>query len=60
MWVQENAVLNLSCEASGHPRPTISWSVEGMVSRPTAPAEALLWATGTLPAPPSLSGVPIL
>uniref|UniRef100_A0A8P0NE23 Cell surface glycoprotein MUC18 n=1 Tax=Canis lupus familiaris TaxID=9615 RepID=A0A8P0NE23_CANLF len=29
MWVSENAVLNLSCEASGHPRPTISWSVEG-------------------------------
>ncbi|XP_026635229.1 cell surface glycoprotein MUC18 isoform X2 [Microtus ochrogaster] len=27
VWVQENAVLNLSCEASGHPRPTISWNV---------------------------------
>lgn len=38
MWVRENAVLNLSCEASGHPRPTISWSVEGTVSRPPRPA----------------------
>ncbi|XP_057624521.1 cell surface glycoprotein MUC18 isoform X1 [Chionomys nivalis] len=27
VWVQENAALNLSCEASGHPRPTISWNV---------------------------------
>ncbi|XP_055478303.1 cell surface glycoprotein MUC18 isoform X1 [Psammomys obesus] len=27
VWVQENAVLNLSCEASGHPQPTISWNV---------------------------------
>lgn len=33
MWVQENAVLNLSCEASGHPQPTISWNVNGSVSR---------------------------
>ena len=37
MWVRENAVLNLSCEASGHPRPTISWSVEGTVSRRLGP-----------------------
>ncbi|XP_060228258.1 cell surface glycoprotein MUC18 isoform X2 [Meriones unguiculatus] len=29
VWVQENAVLNLSCEASGHPQPTISWNVNG-------------------------------
>lgn len=34
MRVQENTVLNLSCEASGHPRPTISWNVGGRVSRP--------------------------
>ncbi|XP_037697649.1 cell surface glycoprotein MUC18 isoform X3 [Choloepus didactylus] len=25
--VRENEVVSLSCEASGHPRPTISWSV---------------------------------
>lgn len=29
VWAQENAVLNLSCEASGHPQPTISWNVNG-------------------------------
>uniref|UniRef100_A0A5F9CD55 Cell surface glycoprotein MUC18 n=1 Tax=Oryctolagus cuniculus TaxID=9986 RepID=A0A5F9CD55_RABIT len=33
VWVKENAVLNVSCEASGHPRPTISWNANGMVSR---------------------------
>lgn len=37
MWVKENTVLNLSCEASGHPRPSISWSVDGTVSPPHAP-----------------------
>ena len=59
MWVWENEVLNLSCEASGHPRPTISWSVEGTVSRPAAPAEALLRGPRPLPAPPSLSGASV-
>lgn len=29
---KENSVLNLSCEASGHPRPTISWNVNGTAS----------------------------
>lgn len=29
MWAQENAMLNLSCEASGHPQPTISWNING-------------------------------
>lgn len=33
VWVKENMMLNLSCEASGHPRPTISWNVNGTVSR---------------------------
>ncbi|XP_054448540.1 cell surface glycoprotein MUC18 isoform X1 [Pteronotus mesoamericanus] len=32
LQVQENTMLNLSCEASGHPRPTISWSVGGMTN----------------------------
>ncbi|XP_068844676.1 cell surface glycoprotein MUC18 isoform X3 [Capricornis sumatraensis] len=32
MWVKENSVLNLSCEASGHPRPSIVWSVHGTAS----------------------------
>ncbi|XP_052044543.1 cell surface glycoprotein MUC18 isoform X1 [Apodemus sylvaticus] len=29
VWVLENAVLNLFCEASGHPLPNISWNVNG-------------------------------
>lgn len=29
VWAQENAMLNLSCEASGHPQPTISWNING-------------------------------
>ncbi|XP_031201432.1 cell surface glycoprotein MUC18 isoform X1 [Mastomys coucha] len=33
VWVQENAVLNLSCEASGHPQPTISWNVNGSATK---------------------------
>lgn len=32
VWAQENAMLNLSCEASGHPQPTISWNINGSVS----------------------------
>ncbi|XP_055963572.1 cell surface glycoprotein MUC18 isoform X2 [Sorex fumeus] len=32
MRVKENTALNLSCEAWGHPRPNISWTVEGPVS----------------------------
>ncbi|XP_044522320.1 cell surface glycoprotein MUC18 isoform X1 [Gracilinanus agilis] len=31
MWVKENEVVNLTCEVSGKPRPTISWSVNGTV-----------------------------
>lgn len=33
VWVRQNALLNLSCEASGRPRPTISWNIAGAVSR---------------------------
>ncbi|XP_075402825.1 cell surface glycoprotein MUC18 isoform X1 [Tenrec ecaudatus] len=31
VWVRENEVVSLSCEALGHPRPTISWNVNGTV-----------------------------
>ena len=41
MQVQENTMLNLSCEASGLPRPSISWNVGGMVSRHISSARAL-------------------
>ncbi|XP_048199944.1 cell surface glycoprotein MUC18 [Perognathus longimembris pacificus] len=33
VWVKENATLNLSCEASGHPQPTVSWSANGTASQ---------------------------
>lgn len=51
--VRENALLNLSCEASGHPRPAVSWSVGGKVSgsRPARPDPA---ARCPLPAEPPL------
>ncbi|XP_023576928.1 cell surface glycoprotein MUC18 isoform X2 [Octodon degus] len=32
VWVREDTVQNLSCEASGHPQPTISWNVNGTVA----------------------------
>lgn len=41
VWVQENAVLNLSCEASGHPQPTISWNVSGSVSKLALSSQSL-------------------
>ncbi|XP_036600318.1 cell surface glycoprotein MUC18 isoform X2 [Trichosurus vulpecula] len=31
MWVRENEMVNLTCEVSGQPRPTISWSVNGTI-----------------------------
>ena len=56
MWVKENSVLNLSCEASGHPRPSIVWSVHGTVSgarqpprRWDIPLQVLLPPPDTLP-----------
>uniref|UniRef100_H0W3A3 Cell surface glycoprotein MUC18 n=2 Tax=Cavia porcellus TaxID=10141 RepID=H0W3A3_CAVPO len=33
VWVKEDTVQNLTCEASGHPRPVISWNVKGMESK---------------------------
>ncbi|KFO31048.1 Cell surface glycoprotein MUC18 [Fukomys damarensis] len=32
VWVKEDTMQNLSCEASGYPRPTISWNVNGTAS----------------------------
>ncbi|XP_060035894.1 cell surface glycoprotein MUC18 isoform X1 [Erinaceus europaeus] len=42
LWVKENLVLNLSCEASGHPRPTISWNVNGTVSEQDQDEQSVL------------------
>ncbi|XP_032724608.1 cell surface glycoprotein MUC18 isoform X2 [Lontra canadensis] len=51
MWVQENAVLNLSCEASGHPRPTISWSVEGTAHEQDQEPQSVLSVLSVLVTP---------
>uniref|UniRef100_A0A7N5K8K2 Cell surface glycoprotein MUC18 n=1 Tax=Ailuropoda melanoleuca TaxID=9646 RepID=A0A7N5K8K2_AILME len=51
MWVRENAVLNLSCEASGHPRPTISWSVEGTAQEQDQDPQSVLSVLSVLVTP---------
>ncbi|XP_047549750.1 cell surface glycoprotein MUC18 isoform X1 [Lutra lutra] len=51
IWVQENAVLNLSCEASGHPRPTISWSVEGTAQEQDQEPQSVLSVLSVLVTP---------
>ncbi|XP_016063129.1 PREDICTED: cell surface glycoprotein MUC18 [Miniopterus natalensis] len=51
MWVQENMVLNLSCEASGHPRPTISWSVGGKASEQDQGPQSVLSILNVLVTP---------
>ncbi|ELK12069.1 Cell surface glycoprotein MUC18 [Pteropus alecto] len=51
MWVQENVVLNLSCEASGHPRPTISWNVEGLTSEQDQDPQSVLSILNVLVTP---------
>lgn len=51
MWVQENAMLNLSCEASGNPRPTISWNVKGMASEQDQDPQSVLSILNVLVTP---------
>ncbi|XP_029812902.1 cell surface glycoprotein MUC18 isoform X1 [Suricata suricatta] len=51
MWVKENTVLNLSCEASGHPRPSISWSVAGMAHEQDQDPQSVLSVLNVLVTP---------
>ncbi|XP_057551985.1 cell surface glycoprotein MUC18 isoform X2 [Hippopotamus amphibius kiboko] len=51
MWVKENAVLNLSCEASGHPRPSIIWSVDGTASEQNQDPQSVLSVLNVLVTP---------
>ncbi|XP_059959683.1 cell surface glycoprotein MUC18 isoform X2 [Mesoplodon densirostris] len=51
MWVKENSVLNLSCEASGHPRPSIVWSVNGMASEQDQDPQSVLSVLNVLVTP---------
>ncbi|XP_078195811.1 cell surface glycoprotein MUC18 isoform X1 [Callithrix jacchus] len=51
LWVKENMVLNLSCEASGHPRPTISWNVNGTASEQDQDPQRVLSTLNVLVTP---------
>nr|CAI9691793.1 unnamed protein product [Rangifer tarandus platyrhynchus] len=51
MWVKENSVLNLSCEASGHPRPSIVWSVHGTASEQDQEPQSVLSVLNVLVTP---------
>ncbi|KAF3823659.1 hypothetical protein GH733_007127 [Mirounga leonina] len=49
--VRENEVLNLSCEASGHPRPSISWSVAGTAQEQDQDPQGVLSVLNVLVTP---------
>ncbi|XP_032328483.1 cell surface glycoprotein MUC18 isoform X1 [Camelus ferus] len=51
MWVKENSLLNLSCEASGHPRPSIAWSIEGTASEQDQDPQSVLSTLNVLVTP---------
>ncbi|XP_036923430.1 cell surface glycoprotein MUC18 isoform X2 [Sturnira hondurensis] len=51
MQVQENTMLNLSCEASGHPRPSISWNVGGMANEQDQDSQSVLSILSVLVTP---------
>ncbi|XP_060016565.1 cell surface glycoprotein MUC18 isoform X2 [Lagenorhynchus albirostris] len=51
MWVKENSVLNLSCEASGHPRPSVVWSVDGTASEQDQDPQSVLSVLNVLVTP---------
>ncbi|XP_055279168.1 cell surface glycoprotein MUC18 isoform X1 [Moschus berezovskii] len=51
VWVKENSVLNLSCEASGHPRPSIVWSVHGAASEQDQEPQSVLSVLNVLVTP---------
>ncbi|ELR55370.1 Cell surface glycoprotein MUC18, partial [Bos mutus] len=51
MWVKENSVLNLSCEASGHPRPSIVWSIQGTANEQDQEPQSVLSVLNVLVTP---------
>ncbi|XP_066227835.1 cell surface glycoprotein MUC18 isoform X1 [Saccopteryx leptura] len=51
VWVQENTMVNLTCEASGYPRPTISWSIGGMASEQDQGPQSVLSIMNVLVTP---------
>ncbi|KAL2807394.1 cell surface glycoprotein MUC18 precursor [Daubentonia madagascariensis] len=51
VWVKDKVALNLSCEASGHPRPTISWNVNGTASEQQQDPQRVLSTLNVLVTP---------
>ncbi|XP_062950341.1 cell surface glycoprotein MUC18 [Cynocephalus volans] len=51
VWVKENTLVNLSCEASGYPRPTISWNVNGTASEQDQDPQSVLSTLSVLVTP---------
>uniref|UniRef100_A0A8C5KPY1 Cell surface glycoprotein MUC18 n=1 Tax=Jaculus jaculus TaxID=51337 RepID=A0A8C5KPY1_JACJA len=51
VWVKENTVLNLSCEASGYPRPTISWNANGTATEQDPDPQTVLSTLNVLVTP---------
>uniref|UniRef100_A0A8D1S7X7 Cell surface glycoprotein MUC18 n=1 Tax=Sus scrofa TaxID=9823 RepID=A0A8D1S7X7_PIG len=49
--VKENTMLNLSCEASGHPRPSIIWNVDGTASEQDQEPQTVLSILSVLVTP---------
>uniref|UniRef100_A0A5G2R5Z3 Cell surface glycoprotein MUC18 n=1 Tax=Sus scrofa TaxID=9823 RepID=A0A5G2R5Z3_PIG len=49
--VKENTMLNLSCEASGHPRPSIIWNVDGTASEQDQDPQTVLSILSVLVTP---------
>ncbi|XP_066102881.1 cell surface glycoprotein MUC18 isoform X3 [Saccopteryx bilineata] len=51
VWVQENTMVNLTCEAAGYPRPTISWSIGGVASEQDQGPQSVLSIMNVLVTP---------
>ncbi|XP_006895685.1 PREDICTED: cell surface glycoprotein MUC18 [Elephantulus edwardii] len=51
LGVKENEVMNLTCEASGHPQPTISWNINGTVHKQDKDAQHVLSTLNVLVTP---------
>lgn len=55
VWVKENETVNLTCEASGHPQPRVSWNVSGMESEQDQDPQSVLSTLTVLVTPELLA-----
>ncbi|XP_076968791.1 cell surface glycoprotein MUC18 isoform X2 [Tamandua tetradactyla] len=51
LWVKENEMVSLSCEASGYPRPTISWNVNSTARQQDKGSQGVLSILNVLVTP---------